>query len=152
MKTLNVLLDGNARCKVTDFGLSQSDDLNTAATMATAAGNHAKGTPAYMAPELLAENIFSEKADVYAYAIIVWEVLTGGWPWQGLNPMQVGMQILMQKARPAIPENAPADLASLMTRCWAHEAGERPTFAEVKAELVPARGGPLSPSASASAL
>ena len=44
------------RCKVTDFGLSKSDDLNTMATQATRGGG-AKGTPAYMAPELLSENI-----------------------------------------------------------------------------------------------
>ena len=74
LKTLNVLLDNDKRCKVTDFGLSKSDDLNTAATMATAAGGGAKGTPAYMAPELLQENIFTEKGDVYAFAVVIWEV------------------------------------------------------------------------------
>ncbi|KAH8098514.1 protein kinase [Aureococcus anophagefferens] len=67
LKTLNVLLDGNRRCKVTDFGLSKSDDLNTAATQATAASGSAKGTPAYMAPELLESNTFTEKTDVYAF-------------------------------------------------------------------------------------
>ena len=47
------LLDAaRRRCKVTDFGLSKSDDLNTMATQATRGGG-AKGTPAYMAPELL---------------------------------------------------------------------------------------------------
>ncbi len=51
------LLDAaRRRCKVTDFGLSKSDDLNTMATQATRGGG-AKGTPAYMAPELLSENI-----------------------------------------------------------------------------------------------
>jgi serine/threonine protein kinase len=65
LKTLNVLLDRDRRCKVTDFGLSKSESLNTAATQATAGGD-AKGTPAYMAPELLQHNIFTEKGDVYA--------------------------------------------------------------------------------------
>ena len=52
------LLDAaRRRCKVTDFGLSKSDDLNTMATQATMGGGGAKGTPAYMAPELLSENI-----------------------------------------------------------------------------------------------
>ena len=38
LKALNVLLDGARRCKVTDFGLSKSESLATAATQATAGG------------------------------------------------------------------------------------------------------------------
>ncbi|KAH8052979.1 protein kinase [Aureococcus anophagefferens] len=114
LKTLNVLLDGNRRCKVTDFGLSKSDDLNTAATQATAASGSAKGTPAYMAPELLESNTFTEKTDVYAFSMIVWEVLDGGVPWAGLNPMQVGMQVMVQKKRPPPPAGAPPDLLSIV--------------------------------------
>ncbi|KAH8043904.1 peptide-aspartate beta-dioxygenase [Aureococcus anophagefferens] len=68
---------------------SKSNDLNTAATtMATQQGGGAKGTPAYMAPELLGANAFTEKTDVYAFAILIWEVLDGGVPWPGINPMQ----------------------------------------------------------------
>ena len=66
----------------------------------------------------------------------------GDIPWRGLNPMQVGMQILAKQARPAVPEGAPADLVALMQRCWAHEPDARPTFAAIKAEL---RGGPDTP-------
>ena len=87
LKSLNVLLDASRRrCKVSDFGLSQSESLNTAATQSTAGGD-AKGTPAYMAPELLESNTFTEETDVYAYALVIWEVLTGDIPWRGLNPM-----------------------------------------------------------------
>ena len=143
LKTLNVLLDASRRrCKVSDFGLSQSESLNTAATQSTAGGD-AKGTPAYMAPELLESNTFTEETDVYAYALVIWEVLTGDIPWRGLNPMQVGMQILAKQARPAVPEGAPADLVALMERCWAHEPDARPTFAAIKAELL--GGGPATP-------
>ena len=61
--------------------------------------------------------------------------MTGEVPWSGLNPMQVGMQILLTKARPERPAHAPADLADLMERCWAHEASARPSFVEIKTEL-----------------
>jgi len=103
-----------------------------------------------MAPELLQSNIFTEKTDVYAYAVVVWEVLTGAVPWQGLNPMQVGMQILMQQARPPVPDGAPADLTALMQRCWAQEPDARPSFAEVK-DLIKSsnRGMIASPSSEA---
>ena len=144
LKTLNVLLDASRRrCKVSDFGLSQSESLNTAATQSTMGGGGAKGTPAYMAPELLDSNTFTEETDVYAYALVIWEVLTGDIPWRGLNPVQVAMQILTKQARPAVPEGAPADLVALMERCWAHEPGAMPKFAAIKAELL--GSGPATP-------
>ena len=145
LKTLNVLLDASRRrCKVSDFGLSQSESLNTAATQSTMGrGGGAKGTPAYMAPELLDSNTFTEETDVYAYALVIWEVLTGDIPWRGLNPVQVAMQILTKQARPAVPEGAPADLVALMQRCWAHEPDARPCFTAIKAELL--GGGPETP-------
>ena len=141
LKSLNVLLDGARRCKVTDFGLSKSESLATAATQATAGGD-AKGTPAYMAPELLDSNTFTEKTDVYAYGMIVFEVLAGDTPWSGLNQMQIMMQVCIQKDRPKLDGGAPADLVALMQRCWDHEPDARPTFAAIKAEL---RGGPDTP-------
>ena len=102
--------------------------------MATQAGGGIKGTPAYMAPELLESNTFTEKTDVYAFALVIWEVLTGDVPWAGLNQIQIAMQILAKAARPQVPAG-PADLVDLMTRCWAQDAAERPAFAEVKAAL-----------------
>ena len=138
LKSLNVLLDSGRRCKVTDFGLSKSESLNTAATQSTMGGGGAKGTPAYMAPELLQSNTFTEKTDVYAYGMIVFEVLAGDTPWSGLNQMQIMMQVCIQKDRPKLDGGAPADLVALMQRCWDHEPDARPTFAAIKAEL---RGG-----------
>ena len=141
LKSLNVLLDGALRCKVSDFGLSKSDSLNTAATQSTMGGG-AKGTPAYMAPELLDSNTFTEKTDVYAYGMVVFEVLAGDLPWAGLGYPQIITQVLVKGSRPPPPEGAPADLVALMQRCWDHEPDARPTFAAIKAEL---RGGPDTP-------
>ena len=65
LKALNVLLTHDLRCKVTDFGLSKCEDLKTTAT-ATMGGAGLAGTPAFMAPELLEDNTFTEKSDVYS--------------------------------------------------------------------------------------
>ena len=85
-----------------------------------------------MAPELLQSNTFTEKTDVYAYGMIVFEVLTGENPWRGINQMQIGMQVLVKKVRPPAPPDAPPDLAALMERCWAQDPAARPTFDAVK--------------------
>ena len=146
LKTKNVLLDGQRRrCKVTDFGLSKSEDLNTMATQATMGGGGAKGTPAYMSPELLSENIFTEKGDVYAYAIVIWEVLTGEVPWAGLGYPQIITQVLVKGSRPPLPSDGAADdLVALMGRCWAASPDDRPAFAEITSALA-AKAAPPSP-------
>ena len=133
LKTLNVLLDGLRRCKVSDFGLSKSESLNTTATQSTMGG--AKGTPSYMAPELLEDNLFDEKSDVYSFAIVMWEIWDGGVPWHGLKPVQITRKVVDKRERPPPPEGAPTDLVALMQRCWDHEPDARPTFAAIKAEL-----------------
>ena len=74
LKPGNVLLDHRERAKVTDFGLSKSADLATHTGGATSAGG-AAGTTTFMAPELLLDNEFSEKGDVYSFGIVMWEVL-----------------------------------------------------------------------------
>ena len=80
---------------------------------------------------------------MYAYGMIVFEVLTGDNPWRGLNQMQIMMQVCIKKERPTIDVDAPADLVALMQRCWAHEPGARPKFAAIKAELL--GSGPGTP-------
>ena len=135
LKTLNVLLDASRRrCKVSDFGLSKSESLNTTATQSTMGGG-AKGTPSYMAPELLEDNLFDEKSDVYSFAIVIWEIWDGGVPWYGLKPVQITRKVVDKRERPPPPEGAPTDLVALMQRCWDHEPDARPTFAAITAEI-----------------
>ena len=101
-----------------------------------------QGTAAYMAPELLEDNLFDEKSDVYSFAIVIWEIWDGGVPWYGLKPVQITRKVVDKRERPPPPEGASDDLVALMQRCWDHEPDARPTFAAIKAEL---RGGPDTP-------
>ena len=67
-----------------------------------------------MAPELLMENVFSEKGDVYSYGIATWEILTCSRPFEGIPPMQVSTQVCIKRSRPPVPREAPRDLIALM--------------------------------------
>jgi hypothetical protein len=89
-----------------------------------------------MAPEMLEDNEFSEKADVYSFAVTVWEVLTGERPFAGLKPAQVIMKVCMKGHRPPVPEKTglPA-IVEVMQQCWSPAPDDRPTFAEAVASI-----------------
>src|SRR5205085_10595974 len=68
LKPANVMIDGEGKVRITDFGL---------AAIAGAAGQARAGTPAYMAPELLAGKEASVQSDIYALGLVLYELFTG---------------------------------------------------------------------------
>ncbi|PNH07216.1 Serine/threonine-protein kinase CTR1 [Tetrabaena socialis] len=136
LKPQNVLLDERGRAKVCDFGIAKIKDR----TLLSTRNAHA-GTPAYMAPEQFEGRPVSEKVDVYAFGMTLYECLSGEQPWKELqNPMQVIFVVGVQCQRPPLPPDCPEPLAELIGRCWADDPVDRPAFSEVvpllQAELV----------------
>ncbi|OHT16994.1 TKL family protein kinase [Tritrichomonas foetus] len=126
LKSLNVLIDKDGYTRICDFGFSRQvggkDEIMTKNV----------GTPHWMAPELLTQSdSYDNKIDVYAYAIVFWELLTLKLPYQGLDPTQIVAQVMMNNMRPAIPASAPEGLANLISQCWERDPVNRPTFSEV---------------------
>ena len=120
LKTHNVLLTHDGRCKVTDFGLSRCEELKTFTTTATMRDSVA-GTPAFMAPELFEDNTFTEKSDVYSYAVVLWEIYDRGIPWSGLMPAQIISKVIVKHARPTrSAARARSSCVGRSTSCVAH--------------------------------
>jgi len=144
LKSGNVLLtSGKARAKVADFGLSRCEELNTM-TQTKAV----QGTAAYMAPELLEDNVFDEKSDVYSFAILLWEIYDRGVPWRGLQPMQIMRKVVDKRERPPLPSSMPDDLRTLTEQCWAPAPNDRPDFQTIASVLhAPRSPAPVPPAA-----
>ncbi|KAK8857877.1 hypothetical protein M9Y10_012973 [Tritrichomonas musculus] len=125
LKSLNVLLDTKGYSKICDFGFarqSKKEDLMTKNV----------GTPHWMAPELLGgSDTYNEKVDVYAYGIVLWEILTGDLPYNDLEPTQIIGQVLLHDARPYLPPTSPPDFRALIEKCWARDPKARPSFDEI---------------------
>ncbi|BCS34535.1 hypothetical protein TBR22_A37630 [Luteitalea sp. TBR-22] len=73
LKPANVMLDRRGDIRITDFGIAVAMGPSTP-------GRQMAGTPAYMAPEVLAGGPASQASDVHALGIVLYELLTGAHP------------------------------------------------------------------------
>ena len=137
LKPSNVLADDQGRLVISDFGIALVAEATLTRATVTGTGRP-KGTTGYMSPELWNPDDLGraiDKTDVWAWACVVVEMLSGNRPWRGKSEQQIMFQVVMKKAVPKIPAGMPARLDALLRRCFAYVAAERPTSAEVAAEV-----------------
>ncbi|GAQ88743.1 Protein kinase superfamily protein [Klebsormidium nitens] len=133
LKTENLLFTADGTIKLADFG--EAVRLGPAGT---ARGEI--GTYRWMAPEVLAGKAYGGAADVYSFALVLWELLTLQLPFPDMTGIQAAFAVVAREARPPVPAHCPPGLARLMTACWAGNPRRRPTFDDVLAML--ARAAP----------
>uniref|UniRef100_A0A7S4UIN4 Protein kinase domain-containing protein n=2 Tax=Paramoeba aestuarina TaxID=180227 RepID=A0A7S4UIN4_9EUKA len=127
LKSLNLLVDSNWLVKVADFGLSKIKDFFEETSSLV-------GTPAWTAPEVLRGDRYDEKADVYSFGIILWEIMTGHRPFSGYRLRQVIAAVCDKKERPSDIVDCPIEdkeVEDLINYCWADERTDRPPFTEI---------------------
>ncbi|XP_039157695.1 serine/threonine-protein kinase EDR1-like [Eucalyptus grandis] len=107
---------------VSDFGLSR---LKSKAYLTTKTG---KGTPQWMALEVLRNEASDEKSDVYSYGVVLWEIATQKIPWDNLNAAQVIGAVGFMNQRLDIPHDVDPQWASIIENCWHSDPKCRPTF------------------------
>ncbi|KAF6262437.1 kinase-like domain-containing protein [Scenedesmus sp. NREL 46B-D3] len=121
---------GRLIAKVADFGLSLSLDPGD-----THVSHMHGGTLTHMAPELLLHGRASSASDVYAYGVLLWELLTARRAFQGVPVALLAQNVVQQRWRPGWPPGIPAPLRLLTEQCWAQEAAARPSFQQIVARL-----------------
>lgn len=123
LKPANVMVDLDGQARITDFGLAES--VGDARSEGLSGG-----TPAYMAPELLAGSQATPQSDLYSLGLLLYEMLTG-------RPVVPRLRRKSPVApRPWMPGLDPT-VARMVSRCLASEPGDRPASAmEVETILV----------------
>ncbi|KAK2434493.1 serine/threonine-protein kinase EDR1 [Trifolium repens] len=126
VKSANCLVDKHWTVKICDFGLSR---IITDSPMRDSSS---AGTPEWMAPELIRNEPFTEKCDIFSLGVIMWELCTLNRPWEGVPPERVVYTVANEGSRLEIPEGP---LGRLISECWA-EPNERPSCEEILSRLV----------------
>ncbi|EGC34101.1 hypothetical protein DICPUDRAFT_94884 [Dictyostelium purpureum] len=123
LKSSNLLMDKHFNIKIADLGIARETSFTQ--TMTTI------GTVAWTAPEILRHENYNQKADVYSYGIVLWELLTGEEPYEGIPPMNAGILVASKGLRPELPENCDPNWKKLVVWCWSEDPNKRPSFEEV---------------------
>lgn len=93
------------------------------------------GSLRYMAPEVAKEVPYTEKVDVYSFAIMVWQMARDKLPFKGFSRDQFNQQVVKRHERPKLDKTWPAGFNDLLTACWHQNPDNRPTFAQVVVTL-----------------
>ncbi|KAL6086060.1 hypothetical protein STEG23_017453, partial [Scotinomys teguina] len=90
----------------------------------------------WMAPEVFTQcTRYTIKADVFSYALCLWELLTGEIPFAHLKPAAAAADMAYHHIRPPIGYSIPKPISSLLMRGWNACPEGRPEFSEVVRKL-----------------
>jgi len=139
LTSTNVMLDRNDRVKVLDFGLAVRCVADGESTRRyTVRGrplSSACGTVPYMSPELLRGHAADSRSDVWALGVILFEMLCGRRPFQGLTSYEIAAAILTSRRGPLTGRITPA-VRHVVNRCLVTRREDRfPSACELGAAL-----------------
>ncbi|XP_033749578.1 leucine-rich repeat serine/threonine-protein kinase 1-like [Pecten maximus] len=117
--------------KLSDYGISKF--YSTGGTLGLV------GTPGYQAPEIMDSQFYDEKVDIFSFAMVVYEVVSGERPYGELrNIGQITTAVKHEGKRPSLKsfniDTRFPQLEELMERCWKDKGTDRPSAMEIVAD------------------
>ena len=136
LKSSNVLLTGDFRAKLADFGFCRE-------ILPRAQGHYTFcGSAHWIAPELWRNEPHCDKVDTYSFSMVVWSILSRSTPFSTFSFPELCQKVGFEKLRPPLPRSGsgataevPERLKRLIEGCWHDEQRRRPDFGEIRLEL-----------------
>jgi serine/threonine protein kinase len=138
IKSNNVMLDGELRCRLIDFGFAEMKQHLSTIGVSSTKGASLVGTLPWMAPEIIAHDDpdvgipYNKSTDIYALGVTLWEIVAQKIPYQSLKG-NVGL-IAVWKAQAKfepVPQDTPIALAQAILRCCSSTPVDRPSAVEI---------------------
>ncbi|ELR21777.1 protein kinase domain containing protein [Acanthamoeba castellanii str. Neff] len=130
LKPPNVLVTKDFEVRVCDFGLScVKEKFDPKAPPK----DKAVGTPVWMSPEILCGLPASEKSDVYAFGLVLWELFTRKErPFAHVTSFsEFCDDVIDRNVRPTLPDEVPKHIRRLIKACWHGDMDKRPSFEQI---------------------
>ncbi|XP_017222921.1 integrin-linked protein kinase 1-like isoform X1 [Daucus carota subsp. sativus] len=137
LKPKNILLDSGGQLKIAGFGVLRMSTISPDRAKLLHPGiiDHSN---LYVAPEIYNGNIFEKRADVYSFALIIYEMMEGVQPFHPKPPQEAVRLMCVDGKRPTIKQKSksyPPELKELIEECWNPQYDLRPTFSDVISKL-----------------
>jgi TolB-like protein/tetratricopeptide (TPR) repeat protein len=146
LKPANVKITVGGTVKVLDFGLATAAGGSATRENLTQSGT-LLGTPRYMAPEQLASDPTDARTDIYAAGLVLFEMLTGRPPFDGIS-MLARLEAILKTEPPSLPPpHARSHLNSIVRRALDHRPDARYQTAAAMATDLRAEAGAMIGSA-----
>ncbi|KAK8898360.1 hypothetical protein M9Y10_000645 [Tritrichomonas musculus] len=131
LKPANILLDQNFYPHICDFGESEVSELAISSILM----DSCKGSPAYMAPEVFSDDLYSYKADMFSFAILAYQLLTGKAPFTNYKSVFRLQMDIKDGKRPDMSVIKDENIKIFLNNCWSSVPNERPKFGEIVEEI-----------------
>ena len=93
------------------------------------------GSKRFMAPEVCNNLQYNEKADVYSFGLVMWQICALRKPFSGMSVADHYRKVVVGGLRPHLDSRWPTVLNHLLNSCWHPDPDQRPSIVEVREKL-----------------